>query len=112
MAEMITILIVAVALVVITGTSTFFATKNIYDDKHEKIKAQINNQLIINEERDKSHEYAQTIFMIILAVVTSCLVLYIAVKCTINVIAMKLSLKRPNLAVQQAQPQAQVQFEA
>lgn len=109
MAEVFTMLFVAV-LVIVTGTTTFFVTKSIYNDDHEKIKAHINNQLIINEERDKSHEFSQTIFMIILAIVTSCVVLYIGLKCTINAIQMRISLRKPTMAVQQSQPQAQ--FEA
>lgn len=46
----------------------------------------INNQSIINEERDKSHEFNQTILMILLTIATSCIVVYIGIKCAWNAI--------------------------
>lgn len=67
-----------------TGLTTFVITKNMYDDKHENLKAQINNQLIINAEKDNAHEYSQTVFIVLLAIVTSCITVYICFKCALN----------------------------
>lgn len=94
----------------VTGVTTFFVTKNVYDDRHEKIQAQINNQLIINEEKDKAHEYSQTVFMIILAVTTSCIVVYIALKCTVNAILNRM--RGVNMTVRPIQQQQQAEFNA
>lgn len=109
--EIITMIMLATA-IVFTGTATYFVTKNAYSDDHEKLRAHINNQLIINEERDKSHEFSQTVFMSILAILTACVIVYICVKCLINAIQMKISFRRPVAVAQQAQVQPPVQFEA
>lgn len=101
---------VILAIAATTGITTFVVTKNVYDDRHEKIKAQINNQLIINEEKDKAHEYSQTIFMIILAVITSCVVLYITLKCTVNAILNRV--RASNVSVRAIQPQQHAEFNA
>lgn len=77
------------ATALLTGTSTYFVTKGIYNDEHEKIRAHINNQLIINEEKDKAHEFSQSVFLVILAVVTSFIALFIIGKCAINTILNK-----------------------
>lgn len=68
------------------ATTTFFVTKNIYNDEHEKIRAHINNQLIIKQERDKSEEYSQWVIIIILGITIALAVAYVALKCTITAI--------------------------
>lgn len=69
-----------------TGTTNFFVTKNIYNDEHEKTRAPINNQLIIHQEKDKAHEFSQTVFIVLLAIITSFIALYIVLKCAVNAI--------------------------
>lgn len=105
------IIICGLALVTGTATTTYFVTKNIYSDEHERLKAHINNQLIINQEKDNAHEFSQTIFMVLLAIVTSAIAVYIGLKCAINAI---LSRRRPTpvLALPHPQPQQQVEFQA
>lgn len=53
-----------------TAIVTFFTTKSIYDTnkKEDQIK-EINNQLIIQSERDNSHEFSQTIILTIFAII-------------------------------------------
>lgn len=86
--ELITIFIIA-TVAVATGATTFFITKGAYNDEHEKIKAHIKNQLIIREEQDRSHEFSQTLFLILLAIVTSVIVVYISLKCIIQAVLNK-----------------------
>lgn len=93
-------LISFLAVAIVTGATTYTITKNVYNDEHEKLKAHINNQLIINEERDKSHEFSQTIFIILLAIVTSIITLYVALKCAVN--AFQNRVPRRQIAIQQA----------
>lgn len=97
-----------VSIAVISATTTFFATKSIYNNEHEQTKAHINNQLIIREERDNAHEYSQTVILVILAVVTSLIVIFISFKCVLNAILRKT--QRP--AQQQNQAVANAAFEA
>lgn len=106
--------------ILLTGASTFFVTKGFYNDEHERIQARINNQLIINQEKDNAHEFSQSIFLVILAVVTSFVALYIVGKCTINAILTKKAHQRAiSLAVRHtptvatiAAPNAQEEFAA
>lgn len=93
----------------ITGVTTYFATKNAYNDEHEQLKAHINNQLIIKEERDNSHEFSQTVFIVLLAIVTACITVYITLKCVIQQIMNRTS--RRQVVIQQP-AQQNAQFEA
>lgn len=106
--EIFTIMLLA-TVAVVTCTTTFFVTKNIYNDEHENLKAHVNNQLIINEERDRSHEFSQTVFIIILAILTSIITVFMGLKCAINAALNRT--RRPTLAVRETQPQQQVAFE-
>lgn len=95
---------------VITGVTTFLITRNAYNDEHEKTRAHINNQLIINAEKDKSHEFSQTIFIVLLAIITIFIALFITIKCAANVIYNKYTSRQ---VTQRQQPAvANVQFEA
>lgn len=64
--EIITMVLIAAA-AMLSGTATFFVTKNAYNDEHEKLKAHVNNQIMINEEKDRSHEFSQNVFIVILS---------------------------------------------
>lgn len=77
------------AVAVITGITTFLATKSAYNDEHAKTRAEINNQLIINEEKDKSHEFSQTVFIVLLAIITIFIALYITINCAVKSICNK-----------------------
>lgn len=96
---------------VITGITTFLATKSAYNDEHAKTRAEINNQLIINEEKDKSHEFAQTVFIVLLAIVTIFIALFITIKCAVNAICKKYP-ARQNAPRAQAPAVAQEEFNA
>lgn len=110
MAEMFTMIFVTI-LVVVTGTTTFFVAKGIYNDEHEQIKAHINNQLIINAERDRSHEFSQNVFLVILAIVTAVIALYIGTRCAINAF-LKNTSQRQNVQKMQVPAVRQEEFVA
>lgn len=106
--ELIT-LIAFTTVALITGVTTFLFTKNAYNDEHEKTRAHINNQLIIREEQDKSHEFGQTVFIILLAIVTVVIALYIGINCAVNAIINRYP--RQQSASQRAQVPAVAQEE-
>lgn len=93
MVETITIIVFGF-IALVSGAATFFITKNIYNDEHEKIRAHINNQLIIHQEKDRAHEFSQSVFLVILAVVTSFIALYVSGKCAFDAILNKITKKR------------------
>lgn len=70
---------------------TFFATKRVYETSESSNDKNINNQLIIMQERDNSHEFAQTVVLIIFGIVLAVIISIICIKFITNWCVRKLN---------------------
>lgn len=69
------------AATLVTGVVTYFVTRHVSSTDDEAVKQQINSQILIAKEQDNSHEYSQTIIIIIIAIVLTLICVYWRIKC-------------------------------
>lgn len=67
----------------IASVGSFFAAKSVYEPT-DATQKDINNQLIILQERDNSHEFMQTIVLVIFGIILSFFVILLCVKFVTN----------------------------
>jgi uncharacterized BrkB/YihY/UPF0761 family membrane protein len=69
-----------------TGVATYFVTKNTATSADEHIKEQINSQIVIQQEKDNSHEFSQSIIIGLIFIMLVGICLYLCIKCAINAV--------------------------
>lgn len=79
-----------------TATATYFATRYASNSDNEQLHEHINNQILIAKEQDNSHEFSQTIILVIVMILLIAIILYWCAKCIFGVLKNQL----------QQQPQA------
>lgn len=72
------------AAALLTGISTYFVStyKSSVADDH--LMQHINNQIVLNAEKDKSNEFAQTITLIIFGIIACAFVVFFCCRFAIN----------------------------
>lgn len=73
--EPITIGIVVGAIGLCAAIGSFFAAKHVYEPT-DSTQKDINNQLIILQEKDNSHEFAQTVCLVMFGVIL-CFIIFV-----------------------------------
>lgn len=74
-----------------TGLITFFATRHAANIDDENIKQHINNQIIIAQEKDNAHEFAQYVVLAILIFIASAFIIIYCVKFAVQSIVRQTS---------------------
>lgn len=69
-----------------TGVATYFITHSSASTADEHLKEQINNQIVIQQERDNLHEFAQTIILCLLLIAFITFAVYFLIKCAVNAV--------------------------
>lgn len=69
---------------IITGATTYFVTSYNTAEDHQNLHDNINNQLIIHQEQDKSKEFAQWVVLAILCIIVMAFSVYYCVKCAVK----------------------------
>lgn len=68
----------------VTGVVTFFATRHAANIDDENIKQHINNQIIIAQEKDNAHEFAQYVVLAILIFIALAFIIFYCIKFTVR----------------------------
>lgn len=69
------------AVAVGTGAITYFATSYASKSNDDLVKEHINNQIILAQEKDNSHEFSQTVILSIIIIILIIACIYYSIKC-------------------------------
>lgn len=69
---------------VVTSVTTYFVSRHVSSSDNDSLHEHINNQILIEKEKDTSHEFAQTLILAILAVLMCIVFAYWSLKCVVR----------------------------
>lgn len=82
----------------VTGTITYFVSRYSSDISAEHLDERVNNQIVIQQERDNSKEFAQWLTIAILVLITVGAILYCCVRVAIrSAINQRINRNAPNM---------------
>lgn len=76
---------------ILTGVTTYYVTRNASTHDDEHVKEQIANQIIIAQERDSSHEFAQFVILALILIILIVGICYWCMRCTTKSMARQLN---------------------
>lgn len=95
------------AVALVTGATTYFVTRHVANNDNEQLKEQINSQIVISQEKDNSHEFAQTVILAIILVILVLVGIYWCLRCAMRAVLTQAQVQQQQIQRPQNQPQQQ-----
>lgn len=69
------------AVALVTGVSTYFATRYAAENDDEQLHQKINSQIVIAQEKDNAHEFSQMLILVIILIILCFICIFWCLKC-------------------------------
>lgn len=71
---------------VATAATTYFVARHASNSDDSALHENINNQILIEKEKDCAHEFAQTLILIIILILLCIIIAYWGLKCMVRAV--------------------------
>lgn len=93
--------IVVASIALVSSVGTYFTTKYVSSSGDEDLHQKINSQIIIAQEKDNSHEFAQWLIIALIGIVFVVAGIFLCIKCAINSAMMRQERRHQAIKMQQ-----------